>query len=87
MTDLGGLRRLLQGALVVTFVAALGGAFVPGSVGRVSEWVCLVALIGAPVVRVAWLTVAWLREGDRRFAVVGGALLAVLVTSFVISRF
>ena len=81
MKDLNYLSRILQIALVVTFVFALGGAFIPGSIGTVSGTACIVILIAAPVLRVGWLVVDWARLGDTRFAVLGGALLLVLLTS------
>jgi len=79
--DLAVLAGILRVALVVAFVLALGGAFVPGEVGRWSEIALMGVLIGAPVLRVAWLTVDWFRERDRRFAALGLVLLAVLATS------
>jgi hypothetical protein len=81
LRDLAVLARILQVALVVAFVLALGGAFVPGRVGDVSEVALLVVLIGAPVLRVAWLTVDWARERDRVFVGLGLVLLAVLAAS------
>ena len=79
--DLAVLARILQVALVAAFVLALAGAFVPGRVGHVSEVALLVVLIGAPVLRVAWLTVDWGRERDRLFLGLGLVLLAVLAVS------
>ena len=73
------LATLMQVALVAAFVLALGGALVPGTVGRVSGVACVVVLISAPILRVLWLTVAWARDGDRRFSAFGAVLLAVLV--------
>lgn len=81
MNDLKSLARILQIALFVTFALALGGAFIPGSIGDVSGTACIVILITAPVVRVGWLVVDWVRQGDRRFALLGSALLLVLATS------
>ncbi|MTA78794.1 MAG: DUF1634 domain-containing protein [Actinobacteria bacterium] len=75
------LAGLMQLALITAFVLALGGAFVPGTIGHVSGVACVVLLISAPVVRVGWLTVEWARTGDRRFAAMGGVLLGVLVVS------
>ena len=74
------LAGVMQAALVVAFLLALGGAFVPGTAGHLSGVACIALLIAAPVVRVAWLTVEWARAGDRRFAALGAVLLAVLVT-------
>ena len=76
-----GLQRLaalMQFALVTAFLLALGGAFLPGEVGHASGVACIAVLISAPILRVLWLTVSWAREGDRRFAAFGGALLAVV---------
>ncbi len=81
LRDLALLARILQVALVVAFVLALGGAFVPGRVGHISEVALLVVLIGAPVLRVAWLTVDWARERDRVFVGLGLVLLAVMAVS------
>jgi hypothetical protein len=83
----GGLALLgsiLRVALVAAFVLSLAGALVPGRAGQVAEVIGLGLLIGAPVLRVAWLTVDWFREGDRRFAVLGLALLGVLGLSGVV---
>jgi hypothetical protein len=79
--DLALLARIFRVALVVAFVFALGGAFVPGRAGHWSEMALLGVLIGAPVLRVAWLTVDWARERDRLFVGLGLVLLAVLATS------
>jgi hypothetical protein len=81
MNDLQALSKILMVALIATFACALGGAFIPGPVGMVSGTACIVILIAAPVLRVAWLVVDWTRIGDRKFALCGGALLCVLATS------
>mgnify|MGYP003118494256 CR=1 FL=1 len=85
MNDLGRLAAVFRVALGVAFVLALGGAFLPGVAGTASAVGALVVLAGAPVVRVAWLTVDWSRAGDRRFALVGVALLAVLATGGIVA--
>jgi hypothetical protein len=85
MNDLRLLATILQGALVAAFVLGLGGAFVPGPVGTASAVAALAVLVGAPVLRVAWLTVDWHRAGDKRFALVGEALLVILVVSGVVA--
>ena len=79
------LARILRVALSAAFVAACGGAFVPGTVGDVSAIVCIGVLIAAPTLRVVWLTVVWARQGDRRFTAMGAVLLAVLVASALIA--
>lgn len=81
MNDLKTLSKILTIALVVTFACALGGAFIPGTVGHWSGTACIVILIAAPVLRVAWLVVDWTRLRDFRFAALGCGLLLVLMTS------
>ena len=85
MNDLRRLASLMQVALVLAFALALGGAFFPGRTGAILGGICIGILIGAPIVRVAWLTIDWTRTGDRRFALLGLALLSVLATGAVIS--
>lgn len=87
MSDLRLLSSILRAGLVVAFALALGGAFIPGTVGTASAVACVAMLVSAPVLRVAWLTVDWARIGDRRFAALGGVLLAVLVASAVVALF
>jgi hypothetical protein len=85
MNDLRLLAAILQVGLVTAFVLGLGGAFIPGPLGTASAVGALAVLVGAPVLRVAWLTVDWGRAGDRRFAVFGAALLVVLAVSGVVA--
>lgn len=85
MSDLRVLASILRVGLVVAFVLALAGAFVPGAVGTASAVTCVALLIAAPVLRVGWLTVDWARQRDRRFAALGGVLLGVLVASAVVA--
>ena len=81
MNDLGVLSKILMVALVVTFACALGGAFLPGTIGVWSGTACIIILIAAPVLRVTWLVVDWTRIRDVKFALLGCALLVVLATS------
>lgn len=81
MNDLKTLSKILTVALIITFACALGGAFIPGTVGHWSGTACIVILIAAPVLRVAWLVVDWTRVRDFRFALLGCGLLLVLMTS------
>ena len=68
------MKIFLFGALVL----ALGGAFIPGSVGERLGSSCIVLLMVAPIVRVVWLSIDWFREGDNKFALLGITLLLVL---------
>ena len=85
MSDLARLAGIFRIALGVAFVFALGGAFLPGAAGTASSVAALVVLTGAPVVRVVWVTVDWHRTGDRRFTLVGVALLVVLAVSGIVA--
>jgi hypothetical protein len=87
MNDVRALVRTLQVALVLALALALGGAFLPGRVGTASSVACIVVLVGAPVLRVGWLTAIWVRMRDRRSAVSGAALLLVLLASAGVALF
>jgi hypothetical protein len=77
--------RLLQAAVagVLLLAAAALGLPAPWSGRAASAMVAL--LVGAPAGRVAWLTVRWLRLGDRRFAAWGLGLLAVLAAGALVA--
>jgi hypothetical protein len=79
------LAGLMQVALVAAFALALGGAFIPGRIGHACGAAGIVILIVAPIVRVAWLTTSWARVGDRKFSLLGGALLTVLAVGAVLA--
>ena len=79
------LAGLMQVMLIAAFLLALGGAFIPGRIGHACGATCIVMLIAAPILRVAWLTTAWARAGDRRFALLGGGLLTVLAVGEVLA--
>jgi hypothetical protein len=50
---------------------------------RDAAGIAMVAVfVVAPLGRVLWLIVRWQRRGDRRFALVGVVLLAVVLTGF-----
>lgn len=76
------LTRVLVAVAVAVGVVAVT-AVVAGAAG-VAAWLgtaTVVALIAAPVVRVVWLGVRWLRLGDRRYAAVCAALLAIMAVA------
>lgn len=85
MNDLSRLGAVVRVLLVVAFVSAVVGAFVPGRVGAVAAVVCVAVLVTAPALRVGWLTVGWARQGDRRFALSGVVLLTVLLVGGVVA--
>lgn len=77
------LARALRVLLVSGAVLAVA-ALAPGPVGAVSGRALLGVLIGAPLLRVAYLSVRWARLGDRRFAAVGLLLLVITVVGTVL---
>jgi hypothetical protein len=71
------LVAFLQVAVAAAMVLAVAGVVLPGRWGTAAGVALVATLVGAPVARVAWLMVRWIRRGDPRFAAVAGALLAV----------
>lgn len=67
----------LRAAIVVSFSLGVATLVLPGDAGRAVGVAMTVVLIVAPLVRVAWLLVRWLRRGDRRFAAAAFTLLLV----------
>lgn len=66
-------------------VVALMGGLLPDPVGEVLALVAVVAVAVVPLARVAWLVLRWSQEHDRRFAVVGSALLGVVALGAVLA--
>lgn len=59
-------------------VAGLLSAVLPGDAGTAVATAVVAAVIATPLLRVAWLVHRWRQEQDRRFTVVGLALLGVI---------
>lgn len=76
-----GLTWLVRVVLVISVVGGLLG----GPVGRVFAAVAVGAVIAAPLLRVCWLILRWIQEHDRRFAVLGAAVIAVVATGAVLA--
>jgi len=74
------LRVCLASTLVLAAVASVAPEEWSHRIGRAM----LVVLIAAPVGRVLWLLVRWLRRGDRRFALAAVALLAVMSVALIL---
>jgi uncharacterized membrane protein YhaH (DUF805 family) len=72
------LGRVLVVLVTVVGVLAVATLVTPGELSDQLAVITVAALIAAPVIRVAWLAVRWLRLGDRRFALVSLALLVVV---------
>ena len=69
--------------LMAGMVATLAALVLPTEPATVVGAVAVVLVVGTPMGRVAWLVVRWLRLGDRRFALVGLAVLALGVVAAV----
>lgn len=74
------LVRALRWLGLAAWALAIGGVLLPGDAGRVSAVALVVLLIAAPIFRIAWLCVRWVRRGDPKFALLA-AVLIVIVTS------
>jgi hypothetical protein len=79
------LATYLRVCLAVVLVVAVVAVVVPDDqVDRVGAFMVAV-LILAPIGRVVWLLVRWLRRGDRRFALAAVALLAVMALAYFVA--
>jgi hypothetical protein len=62
----------------VALGAATAGLLLPDPVGQAASATAVSVVVGAPLVRVAWLAVRWYRRGDRRYAAMAGFLLLIV---------
>lgn len=69
----------------LVLVGALLGAVLPGGIGIGLATAAVVAVVAAPLVRVAWLVFRWVQEGDHRFVAVGLGLLVVVAVGAVLA--
>lgn len=77
----GRQRRLLVFLRVALAAVALLGVvdlLLPADAKEGPATVMVGALVAIPAVRILWLVVRWFGKGDRRFAVAGLVLLAVM---------
>ena len=69
----------------IIMVAGVLGAVLPGTAGIAVATAAVAAVTAAPLLRVAWLVFRWTQERDRRFVVLGSALLAVVALGAALS--
>ena len=69
----------------VVLVAGVLGAVLPGVAGTAVATGAVAAVVAAPLLRVAWLVFRWTQERDRRFVVLGSAVLAVIAVGAALS--
>jgi hypothetical protein len=73
------LATYLRVALGVAMVFGLLAALLPDTWDERPAGVAMVVvLVVAPIIRIGWLLVRWVRRGDWRFAGAAAALLAVM---------
>jgi hypothetical protein len=72
----------LRIALVLAFAIGVLELVLPEDLRDEAAVVMVAVFVAAPIGRIVWLIVRWLRLGDRRFAIVGAVLLAVVATGF-----
>lgn len=77
----------LRGALWVIGSLALVGIAVPGIIGSVAAGAAVILLTAVPLLRVVWVVVRLAGEQDRRFVIVGVALLSAVAFGALISLF
>lgn len=69
----------------IVMVAGLAAAVLPGAAGIAVATAAVAAVVAAPLLRVAWLVLRWSQEDDRRFELLGVALLVVVTLGAVLS--
>lgn len=77
--------RGMHAALLLVGALAVGGAMVPGRVGRWMGAGAIAVLVAAPLLRVMWLVRRWVRRGDPRFAAVGCGVLAIVAAGVLLA--
>ena len=76
---------LLRAGVVVAFVLAVPAALIRGDTGHQLGVVTVTIVVALPLLRVAWLVTAWVRERDLRFAAYATCLLGVVAAGAVIA--
>lgn len=89
ISSLTGQRQAswLRLSIRVLAVLATVGLLVPGNVGSAASALAVILLITVPLVRVVGIIVRLAREHDRRFVLVGVALLSAAALGVLISAF
>ncbi len=73
-----GIGPLSQVAIAIAFVAAVVGTATRGTLSRTAGGIAVITIVAAPLLRVVLLTGTWWHRRDRRYALVGVGLLAVV---------
>ena len=73
-----GLAPSLRIATIATVVLALLG-LLPGAFHTAGAMAAVVLVVGAPIIRVLWLSIRWGIVGDLRFSLTAAGLLVVVL--------
>jgi hypothetical protein len=76
----------LRIGILLAFVLGVIALVLPDDLGRNFGIAMTVVLIAAPLGRVGWLLVRWLRRGDLRFAAAAFVLLAVTASGLLFAH-
>jgi hypothetical protein len=71
--------------VIAAAVLAAVGLALPGQAGIDVAIAAAAVVVGAPLVRVVWLVVAWARSGDIRFVLIGVVLLLVITAGGIVA--
>ncbi len=84
-TPIRGLKPVMLVATPAAFALAMVGAFVDGRAGTTAAGLAVAVIVAVPLLRVVIVGVHWLGIGDRRFAVLAAALLAIVGAGAIIA--
>jgi hypothetical protein len=74
------LVRVLRALSLAAWCLAGAGVLLPGRAGMASAVTLVSLLVAAPVARVGWLCVRWMRRGDPRYAAVAACLVLIVLS-------
>ena len=78
---------MMLAATIAAFALSTFGAFKSGTSGTTAAGIAVAIIVAVPLLRVFVVGFHWWRVGDRRFAAVAAALLAVVGSGAIIAIF
>lgn len=70
--------------LVIVGLLALGSAVLPDPYSEVLAQMSVAGLIAAPLLRVLWMAVRWIRRGDYKFGAVAVGVFTLAMIGFLL---